>query len=173
MQNVFSDVYLGDVICADGKNKMNIQARVSKGTGIIAQLMSMLEKVSMGKHFFKIALLLRDSIFLSGILTNSEAWYGLSSSDIELLEAIDRQLLRRILNVPDSTPIPALYLETGSLRIGTIVKARRLNFLQYLLKLPKEDMLSKFFYAQWEHPDKLDCVELAKCDLKDFDISND
>ena len=52
MQNVFSDVYLGDVICADGKNKMNIQARVSKGTGIIAQLMSMLEKVSMGKHFF-------------------------------------------------------------------------------------------------------------------------
>ena len=85
--------------------------------------MSMLAKVSMGKHFFKIALLLRDSIFLSGILTNSEAWYGLSSSDIELLEAIDWQLLRRILNVPDSTPIPALYLETGSLRIGTIVKA--------------------------------------------------
>ena len=31
--------------------------------------------ISLGKHYFKIALLLRESIFLSSFLNNSEIWY--------------------------------------------------------------------------------------------------
>ena len=173
MKTVSSDVYLGDVISADGSNRLNIQNRVSKGLGKVVQIMGMLEKVSVGKHYFKIALLFRESIFLSSILSNAEVWYGLSKADTDQLEAIDKNLLRRIFKVPDSTPIAALYLETGSLRIGTILKARRINFLHYLLKLPKLDMLSKFFYAQWEDCTKLDWVEQVKEDLSDFGLPKD
>ena len=173
MKTVFSDVYLGDEISADGTNTLNIKRRVSKGEGIICQLMTLLEKTSIGKHYFRIALLLRDSIFLNSILTNSEIWYGVSKSDIEQLEALDKTLLRRIFRVPDSTPISGLYLESGSIRIGTLIKARRANFLHYLLKLPKKDMLSKFFYAQWDHSLKLDWTEQVKVDLKDFGLPRD
>ena len=74
MKTVSSDVYLGDEISADGSNKLNIQRRVKKGNGIVSQLMTLLEKTSLGKHYFRIALLLRDSIFLSSNLTNSEVW---------------------------------------------------------------------------------------------------
>ena len=83
IQTVESDMYLGDVISGDGTNKLNIQKRVSKGLGIISQLMSMLEKTSVGRHFFKIAFLLRDSIFLNAMLTNSEVWYGMTKADVD------------------------------------------------------------------------------------------
>ena len=54
-----SDTYLGDVVSGDGSNKLNIAIRVSKGLGKIAQIMSMVEKTSLGKHYFKIAFLER------------------------------------------------------------------------------------------------------------------
>ena len=173
MLTVSSDVYLGDEISSDGSNKLNIQRRVSKGVGIISQLMNLLETTSVGKHYFKIALLLRDSIFLNSILTNSEVWYGVTKSEIEQLESVDRTLLRRIFRLPISTPISGLYLESGCMRIGTILKARRINFLHYLLNQPKEGMLSKFFYAQWQHSSRLDWTEQVKMDLFDFGLPRD
>ena len=129
---VKSDTYLGDVISGDGTNRLNIESRVNKGIGKVAQIMSMIGKISLGKHYFKIAFLLRESIFLSAVLTNSEVWYKLTKTELEELEMLDRSLIRIILAVPNSTPTAALYLETGCMSIGTIIKARRLNFLQYL-----------------------------------------
>ena len=59
------------------------------------------------------------------------------------------------------------------MRIGTILKARRINFLHYLLNQPKEGMLSKFFYAQWQHSSRLDWTEQVKMDLFDFGLPRD
>ena len=129
MLSVTSDTYLGDVVSGDGSNKINIETRVSKGLGKIAQIMSMVGKISLGKHYFKIALLLRESLFLSSILTNSEVWYRVTKAEIEELELLDRSLIKRIFSVPDSTPSSALFLETGCIRVGTTIKARRVNFL--------------------------------------------
>ena len=173
MPAVSSDTYLGDIICGDGTNKSNIESRVLKGQGKIALIMSMIGKISLGKYFFKIALLLRESIFISSILTNSEVWYRLTKTDAEELEVLDRSLLKRIFSVPNSTPTAALYLETGCLSIGTIIKARRINYLQYLIKLPKEEMLSKFFHCQWLDNKKHDWTEQVRGDLEDFGIEID
>ena len=173
MPSVESDTYLGDVICGDGSNQLNIQKRVSKGLGKIAQIMSMIEKISLGKHYFKIAFLLRGSIFLSSILTNSEIWYKLSKPELEDLEVLDRTLLKRILSVPDSTPTSALYLETGCMSITTTIKARRINYLQYLVKLPIEEMLSKFFHCQWLDSCQHDWTRQVRKDLEDFNLPVD
>ena len=70
MPAVNSDTYLGDIICGDGTNKKNIASRVAKGHGRIAQIISMIEKISLGKHYFRISLLLRDTMFLSAVLNN-------------------------------------------------------------------------------------------------------
>ena len=173
MPAVSSDVYLGDVISGDGSNKLNIENRVAKGLGKIAEIMSVIGKISLGKHYFKIATLLRESTFLSSILNNSEVWYKLTKGEVEELEILDRTLLKRILSVPDSTPTAALYLETGSIRIGTIIKARRANYLHYLLKLPQEEMLSKFFHCQWLKGNKHDWTEQIKTDLDDLGLPSD
>ena len=69
------------------------------------------------------AILLRESMFLNGILTNAEIWYSLTKEEIKQLEDLDLTLLRKLLNVPYSTPSEAFYLELGILPIGVIIKA--------------------------------------------------
>ena len=51
---------------------------------------------------------------------------------------------------------------------GTIIKARRLNYLQYLVKLPKEEMLARFFYCQWLDSNQHDWTKQVRIDLEDF-----
>ena len=171
MPAVESESYLGDIISGDGTNKLNIQNRVAKGLGRIAQIMSMLDKISLGKHYFKIALVLRESLFLSAVLTNSEVRYRVTQSEIEELETLDRSLLKRIFSCPSSTPTSALYLESGCIRIGTILKARRVNYLQYLLKLPKSEMLSNIFYCQLYDKNPNDWSEQVKKDLVELNLT--
>ena len=76
-----------------GKIPKNLKNRISKGLGIISQIMNILESVRLGEHFFSTAVLLRESLFLNGILTNCEILYGLNKSEIQELESLDRNLL--------------------------------------------------------------------------------
>ena len=68
--------YLGDILADDGKNDINIKDRAAKGIGNVTKVMNILEKVTLGSHYFKTAMLLRESIFLSALLTNAECWHG-------------------------------------------------------------------------------------------------
>jgi hypothetical protein len=111
MQKVQHETYLGDIISDDGTNDLNILSRVSKGHGKVTQVMNMLERVTLGSHYFRIALMLRESIFLNSILNNSEVWYGLLDRQITQLEMVDRLLLRKFLDTPVSTPVEGIYLE--------------------------------------------------------------
>ena len=104
MEMVEDDTYLGDIISGDGKNSKNIQKRISKGIGIISSIMTLLNKICLGEFYIEIAMILRESMFINGILTNAEIWYNLKQSEIEEFELLDRSLLRQILQVPVTTP---------------------------------------------------------------------
>lgn len=84
------------------------------------------------------------------------------------MEKLDRILLKFIFNVPDSVPSIALYLESGCLTIGTLIKARRVNFLHTLANREDSEMHTKFFQHQWDHPSKLDWTEQVRKDLLDL-----
>ena len=174
MNHVTEDTYLGDVISNDGRNSKNIKCRVGKGLGKITEIMNILEKISLGESYFRIAMLLRESIFLNSVLTNGEVWYGLEKSEIKQLEDLDLILLRKILNTPFSVPAEAVYLELGCLNIETILKSRRLNYLHYLVNQDESSMLYQFFMAQWKYPGrKNEWTEQVKTDLVDFGFQVD
>ena len=116
---------------------------------------------------------LRELMFLNGIVTNSDIWYNLKKLEIEELEEIDRMLLRKILNTQISCPKEALYLESGAVPIGMILKSRRLNYLHYLVKENENSMLSKFFYAQWNSEARNDWTAQIRLDLADFSLPED
>ena len=170
MECVKSDTYLGDIISFDGTNTENIRKRISKGNGIISKIRNILECVSLGAHYFKIALLLRESLLLSAMLSNSESWYGLTKEEVEDLESVDLTLLRILFEVPHTVPTAALFLETGCLSIGTLIKCRRVNFLHYMVNLDDSDMLSEFFNTQWQHEVKNDWTSDVKKNLEEFGI---
>ena len=104
MQEVDSDVYLGDVISANGKNDLNIRKRIGIGLGKITEIMNILEKVTLGEqeHYFASAVLLRESMFLNSILSSADVCYGLSKENINELEDLGLSLLRKIMGAPCS-----------------------------------------------------------------------
>ena len=50
--------YLGDIISADGRNTKNIQNRIARGTGVICEILNILNTVTLGEHYFYTAMLL-------------------------------------------------------------------------------------------------------------------
>jgi hypothetical protein len=120
---------LDDVISNDGRNIKDIKARIAKGKGIVTKILTMLEGNPFGKHYFEVGILLRDSLMVSSILLNSEAWYNLSSTELDLLETIDVSLLKQLLRAPRRTPTEMLYLELGCFPFREIVREKRLRFL--------------------------------------------
>ena len=173
MQKVDSDVYLGEVLSADGKNNLNIKNRIGRGLGKITEIMNILEKVTLGEHYFATAVLLRESMFLSSVLSSAEVLYGLSKDHIDELEDLDLSLLRKIMDAPCSIAKEAIYLELGILNIGALIKARRLNYLHYLVKRNPTEMIFKFFTAQWNNECKDDWTVTVRKDLEDIGLAWD
>ena len=94
------EMYLGDLISVDGRNIKNIKSRVNRGTGIVNNIMTILDSIPFGKQYFRIGILLRDSLLVSSMLFNSETWYNLTSKELELLETVDLALIRQLLKAP-------------------------------------------------------------------------
>ena len=93
----------------------------------------MLNGIPFGKQYFKVGTILRDSLLVSSMLFNTEAWYNVTSSELDLLETIDLSLLRQILNAPKGTPKEIMYLELGLIPFRDLIRGRRLNFLHRIL----------------------------------------
>ena len=71
------------------------------------------------------AMTLRKTMFLNGVLTNVNIWYNLKKCETEEL---DRCLLPKNIFVTQlSCPKEALHLESGTTTVGTVIKSRRIN----------------------------------------------
>ena len=162
MEGVEQDTYLGDVISSDGKNRKNVEKRISKGIGIITQILNLLEILSFGKHYIEIALLLRESMFINGVLFNAEVWYGLTRSEISEFEDLDRLLLRKTLE--------SYYLELRIIPISEIIRMRRIQYLHHLVTRQENEILYQFFITQWTNPTRGNWTEKMKEDLEELKI---
>ena len=161
MELLQNDLYLGDVLQDDGKNVKNIDERYRRGSGAVKQVCQMLDELCLGSYHFEAGIILRNSLVLSSLISNSESWYNLTSRDISRLEEIDEQMLRKMLFAHSKTPIELLYLETGSIPIRFILMSRRLNFLHYILNEDENSLIYQFLMAQSKNPGKYDWVKLS------------
>jgi hypothetical protein len=131
----------------------------------------MLNDVFFGPFYIEVGLILRSSLCINSILLNSEAWYGLSKAEIEQLEAVDKSLLRRIMEAPACIPSPMLYLELGCIPIRFIIMSKRLMFLQYLLQQEEDSLPKILFVAQMENPVKGDWILQVRKDMEEVEIN--
>ena len=134
---VHEETYLGDILSCDGKNKKNIKDRISKGVGIITQILNLLEIICVGPFLFEIALLLRESMLINCTMNNAEVCYNFGDSEVREFEIL-----------PNSSPGEAYCLEFGVLPLGVILKAMRINYLHSVIKSDNNGMLYSFFIVQ-------------------------
>ena len=57
--------------------------------------------------------------------------------------------------------------------IATTIKAKRVNYFHYLVKLPHKEMLSQFFNCQWLEESNFDWARQLKMDTADFNLPTD
>ena len=110
-------------------------------------------------------------MLVSSVLCNSEVWFNLTSSDLDLLETVDLMLLRRILDAPKSTPKEMMFLELGVVPLRDIIRQRRLNYLKYILDQEADSMLFKVFEKQSQNRTKKDWITTALADLELLDLT--
>ena len=110
MADVTEIKYLGEVVTADGRNTRNIQEKTQKGTVLIFQIQKTIKSIGFGTYTPEIALLLRNSILVNGMLTNAEVFYNFTLKETEEFEKVDRLFFQKVLSVPVSTPKIAVYL---------------------------------------------------------------
>ena len=171
MEEKESDKYLGDIIMNNGKNTKNIKARKEKAYGIIDQVTAILDNICFGPFQFEVAKILRDSLLINGILTNSEAWYNLTKEEINELQEVDEQLLRKMLETGKCNPKVMLYLEMGCTPIKFIIMKRRIMFLHEILNQEKTSLLFRFFLAMYKNPVRGDWWLTVKEDMEILNIN--
>ena len=170
MKDSDSEKYLGDIISNKGTLDMTIKDRKLKGYSYISEIRALLSDMPFGHRRIEVGLMLRDAMFVNGILTNSEAWHSISKKNIEDLEVMDRSLLRYITGAHAKTQNEFLYLETGALNIEQTIANRRMMYLQTLLKRPENEITKKVYKSQKKNPVKGDWVDMVKKDFANIEM---
>ena len=142
------ETYLGDVISTTGSNDRNVQNKRNCGLGAVSQNISMLGQISLGHFYFEIALVLRDTMLVSKLVSSSEIWYNITHNQSRLIEQVDEMYLRNIFKAPKSTPRLSLYVECAKFPIQYITKTRRLLYYWHILHLAKHELQNKLYLAQ-------------------------
>ena len=170
MKVVQEQTYLGDLISSDGTHTKKVQQRSNKGLGVITQIMNILESTYFGKYFFEVALVLRESLFLSSLLLNTEAWVNYTDKDVRILEQCDEILLTKIMDCGTNSSNAMKYLELGVVPVRFEIMKRKLGFLQYILKQNKDSMIYKILKVTSESSVKNDFVYTCKKYMKTLNL---
>ena len=96
-------------------------------------------------------ILLYYSVFLPRLIYNAEAWSSLTEANIQCLLKAQLHYLRRVLEIPKSTPTAALFLDLGILPIQYEIEKKQLLYLKCVLKKNADDLVQQTCYQMLEY----------------------
>ena len=70
MKDSNSEKYLGDIISTKGTLEETIKDRKNKGYSYISEIRALLSDMPFGHRRIEVGMMLRDAMFVNGILTN-------------------------------------------------------------------------------------------------------
>ena len=107
---------------------------------------------------------------LSGILFGSEAWYGVTKQQIQLLETADLHYFKKLFGAHCHTAKEAFYLETGKLPIKFLIMKRRLMYWRHIINSNSDGLLLKFYKIQKACPVRNDWVSQIEMDKTEINL---
>ena len=89
--------------------------------------------------------------------------------------AIDKYLLCGLVGAHAKVPLEHLYLELAALPLAYVISARRMIYLQTILKRPNEEIIKQVYKCQKESPVQGEWCTLLKEDFEKINehISDD
>ena len=166
-----STSYLGDVFNDKGDN------RTDKAVGTIIELFSICKEVNFGKFKISNLLTLYQSVFIPRLIYNCEAWSNLKAKDYQVLQKLQLNFLKRVMDVRRTTPNATLFLEVGVWPVQYTIEQHQLLHLKRILDrdngdpvwLAYKEMLKYEFEPNWAN-NILGLREKYNLPLKDLNI---
>ena len=109
--------------------------------------------------------MLREAMFMIGILYNSESCHGMTLKHIKEFAMIEKNLLRFLLSAPAS--------ESGAKPKNFVISNQRVNYIKVIHMREDHKLLKRVFKAQKKNPLKGDWTELVKIDMQNCDINEE
>ena len=162
--------YLGDIVHKSGMLRYTVEAQVAKGYGAVNTILAIVNEIPLGHWKIQAGFQLRQALFLNAVLFNSEAWHGISKTEIENLEKVDEAVLRGLLKSHSKIPKDALYLETGNTPIRYIIKNRRLNYLFNIITRENDKFVKEVYEAQKASPTDGGYCKLTEADVSEINL---
>ena len=122
--------YLGDTFNSMGDNVALCKHAVDTSVGSITEIISLRKETNFGKHQIFSMMVMYQSVFLPRLIFYCESWSNFTHKDISNHQGVQLNFLRRVMEVPKSTPTAALFLELGILPIQYEIEKRPLVFLK-------------------------------------------
>ena len=142
-------MYLGDTFKSKGDNVALCKHRVDKSVlESTIEIISLCKETNFGKHQIYSMITMYQSVFLPRLIYNCESWSNLTQKDISNLQL---KFLRRVMEVPKSTPIAALFLELGILPIQYEIEKRQLIFLRRILDRENDDPIKMCYHEMLKY----------------------
>ena len=95
-------------------------------------------------------------MFLPRLIYNAKAWSSLTEASIQCLQKAQLHYLRRVLEIPKSTPTAALFLDLGILPIQYEIEKKQLLYLKCVPEKYADDPVQQAYYQMLECQDEND-----------------
>ena len=146
------DKWLGEMFHMDGLGasvEATVNERMGKVKAAIREVVSVVEDFRMQMVGGSVSAFdLWEAAVLPALLYNSETWVEINKSTEDTLEKLQHYFVRLLLQVPESTPKPALLSETGLLSMKYRIWTRKLIFVNTLKNMPKGTLAKDVFDEQ-------------------------
>ena len=113
----------GDFLTENVNPKEAIHDRKRKRNGILSDMRAILEDIPLGSKRLEIGLILRNAWSVNGTQYNLEVWCSYSEKDLEVLNVLDRKILKLVTGSHSKASCEMLYLETGCLPLSEVIIA--------------------------------------------------
>ena len=71
----------------------NIVNRANKGIGLVNKIETTLRNTPGGRYHFELAVIMRNAVLISSVISCSEVWYNITEWEYRKLEQTDEMLL--------------------------------------------------------------------------------
>ena len=141
---------LGMWIDEKGTFGINIIKRKEKLSHMIETIKAIASTKNMGILAMEARFKLSESIILPSILYNVEVIHNLQKKEIDELEKMQAQVLKRILEVPDSTPYYGILMETGWWTMKARIEYKKMMLYHNIENSHEERIIKKILNIQKE-----------------------
>ena len=149
---VTKDKYLGDTLHETDLNECfreTVKSRIPKVKGAIAEIMAVVEDIkATNLQPIRVGLDLWNKVVLPMVLYNSNPWIQIKEKDYSVIETLQYDFLRRLLQAPKHTLRAGILWETGQWPMRMRIMMSKIMLYRHLVCLPVSSVAKQIFDAE-------------------------